>query len=134
MNERVPVATYMTSGPHTIGADQPVTKARELLRELGIRHLPVLRGGRLDGMISERDLALIEQLDLNAERLTVEDAMSPDVYAVPPTALLADVALEMAARKLGSAVVVEHGAVVGILTTVDVCAALGELLFGRLRS
>jgi uncharacterized protein YjaG (DUF416 family) len=39
----------------------------------------------------------------------------------------------MASRKLGSAIVVEHQKVIGILTTVDVCAALGELLHGRER-
>jgi acetoin utilization protein AcuB len=127
------VATYMTPSPHTVGAEQPVSKAQELLKQFGIRHLPVLRGGRLDGIISDRDLALIERLEVDADRLTVEDAMTSDVYEVAPGASLAEVATEMAERKLGSAIVTEHHKVVGILTTVDICAALGEVLHGKHR-
>lgn len=130
----ITVRSYMTPSPHTIGVGQPVAKAVALLRQHSIRHLPVLRGGTLDGIVTERDLALIERLDVNAAQLTVEDAMTSDVYEVAPTAALADVAAEMAARKLGSAIVVEHHVVIGILTTVDVCTALGDVLYGRPRA
>jgi acetoin utilization protein AcuB len=133
MSKNAMVKAYMTASPHTIGVEQPISKAHELLRLHDIRHLPVLRGGKLDGVISDRDLALIDRLEVNADRLTVEDAMTSDVYEVAATASLADVATEMASRKLGSAIVVEHQKVIGILTTVDVCAALGELLHGRER-
>jgi len=133
MSKNATVKAYMTASPHTIGVEQPISKAQELLRLHGIRHLPVLRAGKLDGVISDRDLALIERLDVNADRLTVEDAMTSDVYEVAATASLADVATEMASRKLGSAIVVERDKVIGILTTVDICAALGELLRGATR-
>jgi acetoin utilization protein AcuB len=128
MNKNATVKAYMTASPYTIGVEQPISKAHELLRLHDIRHLPVLRGGKLDGVISDRDLALIDRLEVNADRLTVEDAMTSDVYEVAATASLAEVATEMASRKLGSAIVVEHHKVIGILTTVDVCAALGKLL------
>src|SRR5690606_17469275 len=41
------VAEVMTVCPHTIGSDQKLAKAHQIMRELGIRHLPVLRGGKL---------------------------------------------------------------------------------------
>ncbi|MEY4581850.1 MAG: hypothetical protein RL701_6553 [Pseudomonadota bacterium] len=52
----------MTTTPHTIGADQSLALAHTMLREHKIRHLPVRRGGSLVGMLTERDLALIETL------------------------------------------------------------------------
>lgn len=132
MKKNVTVQSYMTPSPHTIGVDQPISKAKELLHLYEIRHLPVLRGGKLDGVISDRDLALIDQLEVDADRLTVEDVMTSDVYEVAATASLAEVAIGMATRKLGSAIVVEHHKVIGIFTTVDVCAALGKLLHAEL--
>jgi acetoin utilization protein AcuB len=58
--------------------------------------------------------------------------MSQDVYAVTPDAPLDDVVAEMARRKYGSAVVVDHDQVVGIFTTVDVCQAFADMLHTRL--
>ena len=53
------------------------------MREHGIRHLPVLDGGRLAGVVSERDLLFIDKLvDVDHERVPVSEAMSQDVYAV----------------------------------------------------
>jgi acetoin utilization protein AcuB len=63
---------------------------------------------------------------------TAADAMSSEVYKVSPESPLDGVVKEMASRKYGSAVVVSNNKVVGVLTTVDVCRALGELLSTRL--
>ena len=123
----------MTTSPHTVGADQTLAHAHQLLREFRIRHLPVLRGGELVGMLTERDLALIETMrDVDPSEIRVEEAMSSGIFAVSPDAPLDDVVDEMAAKKYGSAVVVQNQKVVGILTVVDVCSALAALLRGRL--
>lgn len=134
MTKPIPtIQKYMTTSPHTIGADQMLAHAHAMLRELGIRHLPVLRGGQLVGMLTERDLALVESLkDVDAAKVSVEDAMSQEVYTVSPDAGLDEVVGEMASKKFGSAVVMQNGKVVGIFTTVDVCTAFAELLRGRL--
>jgi acetoin utilization protein AcuB len=58
--------------------------------------------------------------------------MSQGVYTVSPEAPLDEVVNEMAAKKYGSAIVVQNNKVVGIFTTVDVCTAFAELLHGRL--
>jgi acetoin utilization protein AcuB len=134
MTKAIPsVQKYMTMSPHAVGEDQPLSVAHQMMSKHKIRHLPVLRGGQLVGMLSERDLALIETLrDVDPAHVLVSDAMSTVVYATSPDAPLDEVVDEMAERKLGSAVVVQNHKVVGILTTVDVCIALSALLKGRL--
>lgn len=134
MTKAIPtIQKYMTTSPHTIGADQTLAHAHAVLREHSIRHLPVLSGGRLIGMLTERDLALVEALkDVDPKTVSVEDAMSQEIYSVSPDAALDEVVSEMASKKYGSAVVMQNSKVVGIFTTVDVCAAFAELLHGRL--
>jgi acetoin utilization protein AcuB len=100
-----------------------------MMRAHQIRHLPVLEGDKLTGVISERDLQLYEFIrGADPEQTRVEDVMTRDVYTAPPDALLSDVAHEMAAHKYGAAVVVDHGKVVGMFTSVDAMAALSTLL------
>lgn len=126
------VRQYMTPSPHTIGADQTLEHAAAVMREFHIRHLPVLRGGHLVGMLSERDVALVETLaGVDAHREPTEEAMSQDCYAVSPEDPLAEVAGHLARHKLGSAVVTDQGKVVGVLTTVDVCRAFADMAAGK---
>lgn len=134
MSKPIPtIQKTMTTSPHSVGQDQPLTRAHAIMREHHIRHLPVLHGGKLVGVLSERDLALIETLkDVDATKLTVAEAMSTEVYSVGPDSPLDEVASEMASKKYGSAVVLQNGHVVGIVTTVDICRVLAELLHGRL--
>ena len=134
MTKAIPsIQKYMTTTPHSIGSEQTLAHAHEVLREHKIRHLPVLRGGALVGMITQRDLALVEALkDVDPRKVLVEDAMSTSLYTVEPDAPLDEVVSEMAEKKYGSAVVVQNHKVVGIFTTVDVCTAFAELLHSRL--
>lgn len=123
------LAAYMSVSPYTIGADQTFAVAHQLMRRHGIRHLPVLRGGKIVGVVSVRDLHLIETLpDVKEDEVTVEEAMSPDVYSVSRDTPLAEVARYMAQQKLGSAVVLEGSTVVGVFTTVDALRALADVL------
>jgi acetoin utilization protein AcuB len=119
----------MTPAPLTVGADQNLAVAHRLMRDKRIRHLPVLRAGKLVGLVSQRDLMLIETLpDVNPNEVPVEDAMSTDVFAVSPDASLAGVARRMATRRLGSAVVMKGRRVVGLFTATDACRTLAQLL------
>jgi acetoin utilization protein AcuB len=130
MSKPIPsIQAHMTTSPHSIGRDQPLTRAHEFMREHKIRHLPVLDRGELVGILSDRDLALIEALqDVNPTLVTVDDAMSSEVYAVAPDTPLDQVVRTMAEHKYGCAVVLRQQQVVGIYTTVDVCRSLAELL------
>jgi acetoin utilization protein AcuB len=123
------IEPFMTHSPHTIGRDQTLATAHRLMRQFNIRHLPVLDGGTLVGMLSERDLDFVETLsDVEPESIAVTEAMSQVVYSVSPQEQLQKVSQMMADNRVGSAVVVEEGRVVGLFTTIDALRALCHLL------
>lgn len=123
------VQAFMTVGPVVIGTKRSLADAHRIMRERGIRHLPVVDGGALVGLVSQRDLYLLETLEaVDPATETVEEAMTTDPFAVGPDAPLDEVAAEMARRKLGSAIVVDRGSVIGLFTTVDALRALAAVL------
>ena len=128
------ISKYMTTLPHTIGADQNLAKAEKMMGELKVRHLPVLRAGNLVGILSDRDVKLVESFkDVDPEKVTVEEAFTEDPFIVSPDSSLADVCAEMAARKFGCAIVCDNKKLVGIFTWVDALTAMNELLNTRLK-
>jgi acetoin utilization protein AcuB len=134
MSKPIPaVQKYMTTGPFTIGAEQTMTEAHRVMREHRVRHLPVLRGGAIVGVVSDGDLHLIETLsDVDPGQVTVEEAMSPEPYCASPDTPLDEVVKVMADNKYGCAIIVQNRKVVGIFTTVDVCTAFADMLRSRL--
>jgi acetoin utilization protein AcuB len=134
MSKPIPqIQKHMTTSPHSIGSDQTIAKATVMMEEYHIRHLPVLRGGQLIGILTDRDVKLIGTFrDVDPGKLKVEEAMTESPYSVSPEAPLDEVVETMAAHKYGSAVVMQNNKVVGIFTTVDACEALCELLRTRL--
>jgi acetoin utilization protein AcuB len=126
------VERYMSAPPVTIAPERTLAEAHRLMREHGIRHLPVVDGGRLVGLLSQRDLYLLETLaSVDPAAETVGEAMSAEPYAVAPDAPLERVAATMAERRIGSAVVLDDGAVVGLFTTTDALRALTVLIHRR---
>lgn len=124
----VRVYRYMTPSPVTVGRDQSLAVAHDIMRKHRIRHLPVLDAGALVGIVTERDLRLIESIagtDPNAT--LVEEAMTTDPYVVTAGTPLREVAEAMVEHKYGCAVVMERGAVAGIFTTIDALRALLDL-------
>jgi len=125
------VRRYMSADPTVISSTQTLVEAHRVMREKGIRHLPVVDGGRLVGVVSQRDLYLLETLrGVDAARELVEEAMTGEPFVVAPDSALLEVVEAMAAERRGSAIVVEEGAVVGIFTSTDALRALAELLRG----
>ncbi len=134
MAARHTVQEYMSVAPVVVESDRTLAEAHRLMRERRIRHLPVVDGGRLVGVVSQRDLYLLETLkgvDPGVE--LVREAMAPEPYAVAPDTPLDEVAAEMAERRYGSAVVVDRGSVIGLFTTVDALRALASVT-GRRRA
>jgi acetoin utilization protein AcuB len=126
------VREYMSASPFTINAQRPLAAAEKLMREHGIRHLPVLDGGQVVGLVSERDLLLVESMpQVNPTVVRIEEAMVPNVFQVSPDLPVGEVVETMIDRKLGSAVVVEDERVTGVFTTVDALRALRDLLQAR---
>ena len=123
------VRQCMTPGPLTIAGNRSLVFAREQMLEHQVRHLPVLAGGRIAGLLSERDLLLVESLPgVDAKATRVEEAMVQEVFTVAPDAPVAEVVETMIERKFGSAIVVDGERVVGVFTTVDALTALHRLL------
>jgi acetoin utilization protein AcuB len=125
----LPIEQFMTRSPHTIGLDQTLIRAHGMMREHKVRHLPVLDGGKLVGLVSQRDLEFIESLkDVDPYEVEVSEAMTQDAYTVSPSDDLREVATKMAHHKYGSVVVMKGDDVVGVFTTVDALRALAEVL------
>lgn len=120
---------FMTDAPHAIGHDQNLKLAHEKMLQWGIRHLPVLDGGVLVGVLSERDFALLQAISpKSVEEATVEDAMSTEPYVVEPSASLESVTAQMAEHQYACAVVMEHHKVLGVYTPFDALSLLSSLL------
>ena len=129
MNE---IKHFMASSPHAIGHDQPLSLAHERMQHWGVRQLPVLDGGVLVGVISERDIALVEAIAPNdAASTTVEEAMSSEPYAVAPDDDIAQVTEAMAQHRHSCAIVMDHQKVVGVFSTTDALHLLSGLLGGQ---
>jgi acetoin utilization protein AcuB len=134
MSKGIPtIQRYMTTTPLSVSPRDTLAHANSVMHDNDIRHLPVIDLERLVGIITERDLALAANLQgVDPTLETVKAAMNARVFSVAPDSPLDQVAGEMAAGKFGSAVVVQNQRVVGVVTTVDICRALSELLRTRL--
>ena len=134
MSKAIPkIQKFMTTVPVCINRTDTVAAAHKVMRENDIRHLPVLDGDKLVGIVSRGDLHLIETLkDVDPEKVLVEDAMTTSPFTVSPDADMDEVVAEMAAQKYGSVLVVQNHKVVGVFTTVDAMRAFSELLKSRL--
>ena len=125
------VRTHMRTVALTIEPDDPLSLAIRLFRENHIRHLPVLAGGDLVGILSDRDVRLaIGRADIDDQRfddsngysptqLTVGDAMCEQVVTIEADAMLLEAAEMMLAGKFSALPVLETGEFAGIITETD---------------
>lgn len=126
----VPVDEFTTPDPITADENMPVDDLRELMEENGIRHLPIVRGSAVVGVVSDRDVRLSAGLSA-AEKflLQASDIMAEDLLCVKANTPLDEVAYAMSERKVGSVIVKnEAGELVGIFTATDALNALIEIV------
>lgn len=119
-----PIGTVMTPFPHFVTVDESLRRARALMVEHQIRHLPVKDGGRLVGVVADRDIKRALDPDLGlppADELFIHDVFIPDVYVVDIGEPLDRVLEHMADNHLGSALVTKADRLVGIFTMTDAC-------------
>ncbi len=129
MTAQRPIDDYMSALTVTIGSDQPMSDAATRMREHGFRHVPVLYGGKLVGILSDRDLAMVESLGgVDPDEVPVREAMTPEPYTVSRGTPVGEVVAEMAEHKYGTAVITDAGKPVGIFTTIDALRLCAELL------
>lgn len=114
----------------TLGRNDRLSVAEELLQQERIRHIPVLDDdGKLCGIVTQRDLfrgALLRALGYGSrladkvfESLPVKEAMTDDVISVSPGTAVRDAARLMLDKKVGCLPVVDNGRLVGIVTETD---------------
>lgn len=119
----------MSPSPYTIEDTRPIADAHVLMRQHQIRHLPVVHEDELVGMLSMRDLHLMETLkDIDPAAVLVAEVMTAEPYTVQVGTSLREVAINMNARKYGATIVQDKDAIVGLFTTVDAMRVLANLV------
>jgi len=132
---------WMTSDPKTVAVDDFVATAVMLVLENRIRHLPVVRGDSLVGIISDRDLkrampsvvagATAEEYQAFMEETPVEQVMTASPITCEPDTDLVDLVRGFCQHKVGAIPVVEGERVVGIVTQTDMMRAFLVVLENR---
>ncbi|MBL9112222.1 MAG: CBS domain-containing protein, partial [Myxococcales bacterium] len=111
-----------------------IANAAKKMAEHRIRHLPVMSGSKVVGLLSLRDINVIETLQgVDPKTVTVDAAMATQPYQTDAMTPVTEVASTMAEHKYGSAIVVQNNEVVGMFTTVDACRVLAEVFETRLK-
>ena len=122
------VQKYMTTTPQAIHAKATLREAIDLMEKNHIRHLPVSKSATSFGILSDRDIKkLLSFAGTNVNLTLVGDVCEDVPFVVKPESTLPEVAERMAREKLGSALVVDNGKLVGIFTSTDACQALSDI-------
>jgi acetoin utilization protein AcuB len=133
--KKTKVSDWMTKNPITIDAGATIIEAIHLLKEKNIRRLPVMREGKLVGIVTERMLLTYSPGKATAmdawevhyvlAKTAVTAAMNPKPHTVSPDTELSDAAQLIHDRKLNGITVVDAtGNLVGLLTTTNALEAL----------
>lgn len=121
-----PISERMVREVQTIDHEAPVGDAIEMLKEHRIRHLPLVDGERVVGMLSDRDVRLFLGRGL-PHGMPVSGMATPDVCTIGPDRPLSEAAEVLLMRKIGALVVLEHDRLVGMLSSMDIlehCATI----------
>jgi len=129
--ERITIESAMTPNPITVCGTTPLVEAQQIMLKRGLRHLPVIEGDKVAGVISDRDILLAQLahqgLD-DLDQLTVSDISSLSVFSVSPDCPLDEAVEEMARRHIGSALIMQGEQLRGIFTATDACRILARQL------
>ena len=123
------VRERMTRLPVEIERVENVANAIRLMELFGVRHVPVMNGSHLEGVVSERDI-LRARIGTEIDDISLEEICSRNVLTVGPLTPVDQVAQQMLQRRVGSAIVLDGGYVVGIFTSSDALRTLTEI-FGK---
>jgi acetoin utilization protein AcuB len=130
------ISDWMKRSVCVVGPRDSVARARALLQQHRVNQLPVVDGGRLVGIASERDLRAVspraDELEEalaghegvpGPDRIPIETVMTHDVVVLRPGDSVEEAARLMRLRRIGSIPIVEGEHVVGMLTRGDVIDA-----------
>ncbi len=128
------VSEWMTPDPMTIDADASIIEAMHLMKEKGIRRLPVTKNNIYCGLLTER--MITEYMPGKATSLDtwevhyvlakakVSDAMNNKPCTISPDASLVDAVKIMHDNKLNGLCITDSGRLVGVLTTTNLMEVL----------
>ena len=131
------VKDFMTKKVVYVSPDTTVAHAADMMREQGLRRLPVIENDRLVGVVTERTMAeaspskattlSIYEMNYLLNKTKIRDIMVRDVVTVSPYASLEDAVYAMMKNQVGILPVVEAGQVFGVITEKDVFKAFLEV-------
>ena len=131
------VSDWMTKKVITIGPDDYLSDAITLMRDKGIKHLPVVKGDRLKGIISDRDIkeyspskatALdIYELHYLLAKMKIKDLMITKVITTAPDTPVEEAAMVLLDRNIDCLPVLDDGRLVGIISDRDIFHALVDI-------
>ncbi|SRR5690554_3694945 len=138
MKQIVPVSTIMTSNVIKLNVTDSLSKAEKLFKEKKIRHIPVMNGTKIIGMLSYTDLLKISIADtLNQDQevidvsvydvFTIQQVMAKNLVCISPETTIKEAAEILATREFHALPVVKDDNLVGILTTTDLIRYLLNL-------
>jgi len=130
----MPVQDFMSKDLITVDEDGSIIKASKLMKQNRVRHLPVLRKGRLVGLVSDRELkeatpSKATTLDIHEmyyllDRITVKSLMPKQLFTIAPGETVEKAAAVMLNRNISALPVVDpQGALQGIITKGDIFRA-----------
>ena len=131
------VADIMTREPYTLGADDTLATARQMMAEHHIRHIPVVNAdGTVIGLVSQRDVLAAEDStvlntagDTSAERyVAVSSIMTSPAQTTEESAGLRGTAMFLQHHRLGCLPVLDKGTLTGIITDSDFVAVAINLM------
>lgn len=125
------IKDIMSSSPVIVEQSATVLEAKQLMSRYSVRHLPVVAGGKLVGILTDRDLKLAQAVTKDIhfdESHTVGDTCVRDIYVVKSTEPASTVLAYLAKERIGSALVTEENKLAGIFTVTDACKAFAEYL------
>ena len=127
--DEVRVRDIMTTDPRTIDRNQTLDVADALISGLRVRHLPVVEGARVVGVLSQRDLfqaALASTLGYGEigrarvlKTIAVKEIMSEPPITVDAGAAVGEAARIILSKKIGCLPVLHRGSLVGLVTESD---------------
>ena len=132
------VERWMKANPITVGPQDSFRHAMNLIRQRGIRHLPVVEGGRLVGIVTDRDVRQaspsaatsleVHELHYLLEKIKIRDIMTSEVVTAMPEMPIEAAARLMLTHRIGSLPVLRGMALVGIITETDILSAFVEVM------
>ena len=130
MKKRTPVSKIMTQNVITLNSTDDLVLAEQLFKKHNIRHIPVVSGNEIIGMLSYTDLLRISFADAVYEdeqevdtvvynMFTIEQVMAKNLVSVTSSTTIKEVAELLAVKEFHALPIVDDSKLIGIVTTTD---------------